>query len=945
MAENGTPRRKPIARALSDHWPASSALVVSTALGLASASGAISLTNALAAALSSWAIAAASMTMLIRQRARRLSGSGEQTQLLDALKSQFGVAEHLGAFGTFTIDKFSGRMQWSSGAFRLFKADPKNPEPTLRDFARAIHPEDRQRWIAAHRRALKRGGEAVVEYRWQPEESEAIWVRSIARAESSKSGRIVRLAGVVQDVTGMHAMRRRLEDSEAKFRDLTSLSSDWVWETDPEHKWSFFSSSASSVLGPWINSMLGKHLWDLDAEQMAFDAPDWAAQKTLMAGRAPFGAFEYTLTAPQGKPRFVSLSGRPVFDAQGTFIGYRGVGRDITREKQQRLLLRIESEIASLMREQHEPERVVTEVLTRICASMGWIGGMSIAQIAKRGSLTARERAGDERFTRMVSHLPQELVPESGSPESQVWQQARPMWIEDFREHPGLAHRYRAQELGAKAAFLAPIVDEAGRTTSVLLCLSPATFSDDGFLMRFAEALSRNLSLFLQGKAAERRLRHQSLHDALTDLPNRLYLAHQLEQRLARQEAAAVLYIDLDRYKIINDTLGHAVGDQVLIEVAKRMRETIRPEDVACRIGGDEFIVLLTRLSDRSEIERIGRRVLAAIEKPFMLMNRAYFLSASIGVAISPNDASDAEHLIKCADSAMYRVKSEGRNDIRFFAGGMSDERTEQLALASELPLAMERGDVEFYYQPIVDIRQEKMIGLEALMRWHHPTRGVLLPERFLPIAEQSKLIREIGQWAIRRVLDDRLAMGLDQFPEAAVSVNVSPRQLSDEEFVSSLTAMLEERNFPGRLLRLELTESAFIENPERTAELIEALRALGVQIIIDNFGTGYASLSYLRNLPVDGLKIDRSFVRNLPVDRGNRAIIESITTLAARLGLQAMALGVETAADLRVLSEANCDVLQGALICDPMPLERAISYMQSQQRSEKLRFLRNTGT
>ncbi|MEK9776151.1 MAG: EAL domain-containing protein, partial [Quisquiliibacterium sp.] len=488
---------------------------------------------------------------------------------------------------------------------------------------------------------------------------------------------------------------------------------------------------------------------------------------------------------------------------------------------------------------------------------------------------------------------------EDESAEARVWSNARPEWIEEVRAHPLLEKRFRAEELGARAAFLAPIVDENGKPISLLLALSPSSFRDDGFLMRFAEALSRNLSLFLQRQAAERRLLHQSLHDALTDLPNRMYLARQLDQRLARDEPAALLYIDLDRYKIINDTLGHAVGDQVLVEVARRMKEMIRPEDLACRIGGDEFIVLLTRLSDRAEIERIGRRVLAAIEKPFMLMNRAHFLSASIGVAIAPNDAQDSEHLIKCADSAMYRVKSEGRNDIRFFAGGMSDERTEQLALASELPMAMKRGDVEFHYQPILDLEHGEVIGIEALMRWNHPTRGVLLPERFLPIAEQSKLIREIGQWALRRVLDDRVAIGLDEFPQTAVSFNVSPRQLTDEDFLAYLKSMLAERGFPGRLLRLELTESAFIENPERTSELISELRQDGVQVIIDNFGTGYASLSYLKNLPVDGLKIDRSFVRNLTQDRGNMAIVQSITTLAARLGLQAMALGVETAADL----------------------------------------------
>jgi diguanylate cyclase (GGDEF)-like protein len=495
-----------------------------------------------------------------------------------------------------------------------------------------------------------------------------------------------------------------------------------------------------------------------------------------------------------------------------------------------------------------------------------------------------------------------------------------------------------------RAAFLAPILDEAGEVLSVLLFVSPASFRANGFLAQVAEILSRNLSLYLQRKAAERRLTHQSLHDALTGLPNRVFLTHQLEARLARNEPAAVLYIDLDRFKIINDTLGHSVGDQVLIEVASRLTNSIRPQDVAGRIGGDEFILLLTEIADRAEIERIARRVLAALEKPLVLMNRAYFLSGSIGVAIAPDDGRDAKLLIKCADTAMYRVKSEGRNDVRFFAGDMSDERTEQLQLASELPLAMQRGEVDLHYQPILDVADRRVVGFEALLRWRHPTRGMLLPEKFLPMAEQSNLIREVGMWAIQRAMDDRVELGLDRYDDAAVSVNVSARQLGEEGFLETLARLLTERNMPARLLRLELTESAFIEHPERTVALISELRRLGVRVIIDNFGTGYASLSYLKDLPVDGLKIDQVFVRDLPADRGNAAIIQAITTLAGKLGLQAMAEGVETAAELRALRSFDCDQMQGTLISEPLPFALLRDFLESLPEVRRMHLVRDGG-
>ncbi|HPA89390.1 MAG TPA: EAL domain-containing protein [Quisquiliibacterium sp.] len=924
-----------------DLLPALGAAAVSALLLSLAAAGGLGWGTALLLAAVAWAGSAAWLAMRLRQRDLSLRVERERLESLEELQARHGLAESLGAFGTWLIDRAHNRLVWSPGAFRLFGVDPALGEPSLRAFSDGIHPEDRQRWIEAHRKALRKGGEVRIEYRYLIDGRER-WVRSIATAERNAQGSIDRVGGVAQDITGIRAMQQQLAASESKFRDLTSLSSDWIWETDAGHRWSAFSDSADTVLGDWVRGLLGSEMWDLPASQFAFEQPDWQAQRARMLAQAPFENFEYAVVDAFGGVHFLSISGRAVYDTAGRFAGYRGIGRDITREKQQRLLLKVESDIASIMREQTEPERVVTAIIITLCGVLGWSGGVSLVRVRDRALFVARERWGYPEFTAMISELPTELPMLPDGAETHAWQEGRARWIPDLAAEPQLARRYQAERLGARAAFLAPILDESGNALSLLLFLSPASYQADQFLSQVAEILSRNLSLYLQRKAAENRLMHQSLHDALTDLPNRVYLTHQLETRLARAEPSAVLYIDLDRYKIINDTLGHSVGDQVLIEVATRLRESIRPQDVAGRIGGDEFILLLTGLSDRAEIERIARRVLAAIEKPFVLMNRAYFLSASIGVAIAPDDGTDAKLLVKCADSAMYRVKSEGRNDVRFFTGGMSDERTEQLQLAAELPLAMQRGDVDLHYQPILDVAERRVAGFEALLRWRHPTRGLLMPDRFLPIAEQSNLIREVGLWAIRRALDDRVALGLDRYDDAAVSVNVSARQLAEEGFLASLNAMLAERAFPPRLLRLELTESAFIEHPERTAALIAELRRLGVRVIIDNFGTGYASLAYLKNLPVDGLKIDQAFVRDLPADRGNAAIVQAITTLAAKLGLQAMAEGVETAAELKALRSFECEQMQGTLISEPLPFPMLQDFMESLPEVRRMHLVRD---
>ncbi|MGD9943136.1 MAG: EAL domain-containing protein [Burkholderiaceae bacterium] len=900
------------------------------AAGFALVCAALSLTDFLPAWLG-WALAGSGVltaALLLRdqQQRRELEHERESAAALDALRRRHEASEGLASIGSWVHDLRQNTMHWSPGAFRLFGIETQAGVPSPREFLQRIHPNDVQRWRDGHRRALRGDHELRIEYRWIKPSGDVIWVRSIGRPEHDAQGAALRLAGIVQDITGMRAMQQQLAASEAKFRDLTHLSSDWIWETDAQHRLSYLSESVDSVLGPWRRMLLGRRRWEVP--EADFLRPDWDSHRAVCEAHKPFESFEFSQIDSQGNVFHLSLNGRPVFDDSGNFVGYRGTGRNITREKQQRMLLEIEGDVAAIMREQNEPERIITAIIITLCGKLGWLGGMHLVRQAD--GLEARERWGYPTFNRMVAELPARLPLSDDTPESLCWRESRHAWITDLERQPAFVARYHTRSLGAKAAFLAPIRDGQGQTMSLLLFLSPAAFRGELFLEQVAETLSRTLSMYLQRKDAELRLTRASQHDALTGLPNRAFLLQQLDLRLRAREPAALLYVDLDRYKLINDTLGHAAGDKALIEVSRRMRQSVRPQDVVGRMGGDEFVALLTGLDDRAEIERIARAMLAEIEKPLMLAGRAYFLSASIGVAIAPTDADDAPTLIRSADSAMYQVKSEGRNDVRFFAGGLSDERAEQLQLAGELPLAIQRGEVDLYYQPIMNIGERRVIGFEGLLRWRHPSRGLLLPDRFLPAAEKSNLIREIGSWAVRRALDDRIRLGIDAYPDISVSVNVSARQLTEEDFVGTLTRLMDERRFPPRLLRLELTESAFIENPERAVAMIGELRALGVRVVIDNFGTGYASLSYLKNLPVDGLKIDRAFIQNLPADRGNAAIVQAITTMAAKLGLQAMAEGVETAAELRGLRSLDCDQIQGALISEPLPFPELKDFLEA---------------
>lgn len=871
-------------------------------------------------------IVAVTCAELARRARRARTEQHAEVVRLRTLLEHNEAAERMANLGIWIHDLVAETFAWSPGAYHLFGIEPAAGVPTPRGFLICIHPDDQDRWLEVHRRAARKGVEARVEYRYVRGGGELVWVRSVAKPVRDGYGTVVSLHGIVQDITGVRAMQRQVAASEAKFRDLTALSSDWVWESDAQHRISSVSDSVDAVLGAWARQAIGSRRWEL-AENNALPV-DWQTHREALEAHKAFEDFEYAALDPQGNVHHLSVSGRPVFDEAGRFLGYRGTGHNITREKQQRLLLELDGEIAKIMREQPAAERVLNATLAAACTRFGWLGGAHL--VRADGGIRVVEHWGVPSFTEMIAQLPAIVPLDADDVESRSWATGKAVWLSDISSQPAFAARYRTAAIGANASLIAPILDERGGVLTVLLFLCPVSFRGDSFLRQVAEALSRTLSLYLQRKNAERRLLHASQHDALTNLPNRAYVNLLLGERLAAIDELALLYIDLDRYKAINDALGHAAGDKVLIEVARRLRSALREQDVVGRMGGDEFIALLPNVSNAAHVEKLARGILASLEKPFVLNDRAYFLSASIGAALAPGDGSDAQSLIRSADAAMYQVKGEGRNDVRFASGAVSEDRVAQLKLAAELPLAIQLGEIDLYYQPILDVGKRSVFSIEGLLRWRHPKLGLLLPERFLPAAERNNLIREIGGWAIRRAIEDRIGLGLEAHGDLSVSVNVSVRQLAEEGFLDQINALLNANDFPARLLRLELTESAFMDSPERAIALIAELRRIGVRVIVDNFGTGYAALSYLKNLPVDGLKIDRAFVHDLSSDRGNAAITQAITTLASKLGMEVLAEGVETIAELRELRALGCDLMQGELIAAPMPLGELETFLAS---------------
>jgi diguanylate cyclase (GGDEF)-like protein/PAS domain S-box-containing protein len=426
---------------------------------------------------------------------------------------------------------------------------------------------------------------------------------------------------------------------------------------------------------------------------------------------------------------------------------------------------------------------------------------------------------------------------------------------------------------------------------------------------------------------AKARAQHLADHDALTGLPNRRLLEDRLTQALAmsqrNREHTAVMFVDLDRFKAINDSLGHAVGDALLKEVSQRLVAQLRTGDTICRIGGDEFVLVLPQIKRTSDVAQVAHKVIEQLSLPVMAEERELVVTPSIGIAVFPDDGRDAETLIRNADAAMYHAKEAGRANYQFFTEQMNQAASRRLGLESDLRRALSKGELRVHYQRIADVTGPgKTVGHEALLRWQHPERGLVLPGDFIQLAEETGLILRMGEWVLREACRWATFIGAERGLQ--VAVNLSPRQFNDPHLPRIVAAALKETGLPPRLLELEITESLAMRETDATLATLQKLKQLGVSIAIDDFGTGYSSLAYLKRFPVDKLKIDRSFVAELPKDREQCAIVSAIVALAHALNVRVIAEGVESKAQREFLARCGCDFVQGYLVGKPLEADAA---------------------
>jgi diguanylate cyclase (GGDEF)-like protein len=417
---------------------------------------------------------------------------------------------------------------------------------------------------------------------------------------------------------------------------------------------------------------------------------------------------------------------------------------------------------------------------------------------------------------------------------------------------------------------------------------------------------------------ASREVAHLAYHDALTGMPNRRLLLDRLSQAIAQakrsEEKVVVLFLDLDRFKVINDSLGHSLGDELLCSVASRLKHRTRAGDTIARIGGDEFALVVPRIVRPTDAVQIAEGLLRTIRAPFTLANRELFVTTSVGIAFFPDDGADAESLLRHADLAMYKAKEEGRNNFQLFVPQMKDLAVEQLELENELRRALAQKELALHYQPLIDMASGRIAGVEALVRWPHPTRGTIMPDRFLPVAEQLGLLEGIDEWVLTTATRQAKVWQNDNGYDIKVSVNLSPRTIQRPDLHFQVQQLLAEARLEPGTLCVEVTERTAMQNVEVGMDTLSRLRDIGVGVAIDDFGTGYSSLSYLRHLPANVLKIDKSFVREMLRDKADRAIIAAVVPLAHTLGMEVVAEGVETPEQRDLLLSMGVDQAQGWL-------------------------------
>ncbi|HCY62538.1 MAG TPA: hypothetical protein DHV59_06860 [Oxalobacteraceae bacterium] len=838
---------------------------------------------------------------------------------IQELTSRIEETQRIAGLGDWSFDRRLGQGKWSRECFRIFGLSPSAPMPTYKELSRQVHRDDRLYVKDRVEAALHDARKFEIEFRYHLPDGEVRWVRALGQPVKNARGQVCRLFGTVMDVNNRklievrqsmeHTVARLLAECDSPVEVIPEIieticaTFGWacgaLWMPDKKAgvlrraaTWTqprpdierFFGSTPDQIPLPASGALSSRTLrvaradWFPDASRGEhFERAKVAAANglhgclafPLQAAGEILGIMEFFSLQPHEADRETMQSAH--------FIG-RHIGQFFQRKQVELALRESEAHFRALVEQAsdsfyvHDMQGRFIDVNQQGCEGLGYTRDELLSMSAQDIDL--------DLTTRELKKLTGKL--KAGAPIA--------------RES-----RYRRKD---------------GSTFPVEIRMGPIDINGRQHLL----SLVRDVT---ERKEMQDHIQHLAYHDSLTNLPNRAmfnrHLCHAIDLAGRHGKSLAVLFIDLDRFKYVNDTLGHDAGDRLLQEMSRRLGNALHG-DLVARLGGDEFVVLLEDITDSEHVSHVAQKILTALVQEFPLNGQLIHITASIGVSIFPEDGKDEFALMKHADIAMYRAKDRGKNNFQFYSAYMSQHAAKMLALESSLRRAIEREELVLYYQGKVETRTGRITGVESLVRWQHPELGLLSPDQFIPLAEETGLIVPLSKWVMREACKQVCSWQRQNLPPLSVAVNLSARQFVDDGLLEDTAQTLRELGMDPTLLELEITESMMMYNPERTIQMLQGLKAMGIRIAIDDFGIGYSSLSHLRQFPIDIIKIDRSFIQDVPGDPADEAITEAIIAMGKSLKITVVAEGVEKSEQLQFLSDRSCEEIQGYFFSRPMP-------------------------
>ncbi|MDH5512757.1 MAG: EAL domain-containing protein [Gammaproteobacteria bacterium] len=744
---------------------------------------------------------------------------------------------------------------------------------------------------------------------------------------------------VIQDITERKQAETALRDSREKLDRLLNSMGEGVYEVDTNGNCTFVNRAFLQILGYQnADEVLGQHMHELihhsHPDGSLYPSSECRMYRAYQIGQIT-NASDEVFWRKDGAAVPVEYWSRPIM-TDGVVTGAMATFIDISERKRQQALLSGEKQVLEMLA-RNSPLAELLDRLVRIYEEQyegGKFGAVLLLDTDGTHLRVGGAPSLPDGFRRQIDRVITD--PHAGSQESRMRDLVA---VSDIASDPHCdAVRDEALRHGLHTCWSTPILSAKGAKLGAFAVYlrNPAhpTVADRELLER-----SRQLAAIAIEKYRDQEsLATMAYYDVLTGLPNRVLLLDRLRQAMieARRHnrLAALLFLDLDRFKNINDTLGHEMGDLMLHKVAQRLQECVRPGDTVARPGGDEFIIVLASVAHVDDVSRVAQKIIDVFSSPFEISGQELFVTCSIGITLYPFDDQDIDALYRNADAAMYHAKDEGGNNFQFYSAEMNAQTLKRLSLENALRHALERDEFRLYYQPQVDVLSDRIIGAEALIRWQHPEWGLVPPLEFIPLAEETGLIVPIGEWVLRTACAQARAWQDAGLVIPRVAVNLSARQFRQPRLLDVIMAALRQTGLAPERLEIELTESLVMRDVDRNIDVLQGLKRMGVAIAIDDFGTGYSSLSYLRRLPIDVIKIDRSFIEHIPDNPDDASVAVAIMALAKSLQLKTVAEGVETSKQLDFLHRHGCDTAQGYYHARPLPAEDFVRFLH--QRPKK---------